>query len=275
MKDLLDQYPHARKMLEAGDFSGMIAFEGGLGRVPRGFDEGNMSWMGGKADLFMKKLDRSVGIAGNFWNAVQMSQVFRSDGYRDGSKDWHVCVPADMSIPSDGILLHYEEPVYELVGRPIHIPEYAADTGITCKTGEVVPWTGVWVPTTGMATAALAFARQGLQIMQPAYELAREFDEDEYLETTKLVDTGWHPVKPTGRMIPLPALESANGADSDASSVGGVGRCKAGQPCPSEGVWFTPAKLDSRRHFKHGEIMPLLGEDYGLTIWQWATDQEG
>jgi len=273
VKDLLDQYPHARKMLEAGDFSGMIAFEGKLGTVPRGFDEGNMTWMGGKADLFMEKLDHAVAVAGEFWLAVVMSQRFSSAEYRNGAKDWHVCMPKDAGIVSNNIFRNHEEPIYEVIGRPAEIPEYAADPKVTCKTGEIVPWTGVWMPATGMGTAALAFARQGVQIMQPAYELAHEFDEDDYLEATKLVDTTWHPVKPTGRMIPLPPVGAADGPAVPPSAGGASGRCEAGESCPREGYWFTPAKVGSRRHFKQGETMPEFKSDYGLTIWQWDEDQ--
>ena len=52
-------------------------------------------------------------------------------------------------------------------------------------------------------------------------------------------------------------------------------RCEAGQPCPREGWWFTPAKLDSRRHSKQGEAMPDLKSDWGSVIWQWDTRQDG
>lgn len=50
--------------------------------------------------------------------------------------------------------------------------------------------------------------------------------------------------------------------------------CVANQPCPREGYWFTPAKADSRRFFKQGEIMPEVGGDDGVTIWQWDEQQE-
>jgi hypothetical protein len=79
-------------------------------------------------DEFMKKLDRANSVAGHFWSAVEMSQMYRDEGYKDGTSD-------------------------------------------------------------GMGTAALAFARQGIQIMQPACELAREFAEGEHVEATQLVDT--------------------------------------------------------------------------------------
>jgi hypothetical protein len=56
-------------------------------------------------------------------------------------------------------------------------------------------------------------------------------------------------------------------AGADAST--GPLRCPAGQPCPREGFWVTPAKTNSRRYFHAGEVMPDVGSDYGATIWQW------
>ena len=47
-------------------------------------------------------------------------------------------------------------------------------------------------------------------------------------------------------------------------------RVVGGQPCPQDGKWFTPAKGDSLRHFRAGEIMPSFdASEYGTTIWQW------
>ena len=46
-------------------------------------------------------------------------------------------------------------------------------------------------------------------------------------------------------------------------------RCEAPNPCPREGWWHTPAQVNSRRHFKAGEVMPDLHTDYGATIWEW------
>jgi hypothetical protein len=36
---------------------------------------------------------------------------------------------------------------------------------------------------------------------------------------------------------------------------------------------MTPTKTHSRRLFKAGEIMPSVGGDYGVTIWQWDEQQ--
>lgn len=50
-------------------------------------------------------------------------------------------------------------------------------------------------------------------------------------------------------------------------------RVPAKESCPVSGFYFTPAKADSRRHFKQGDIMPSVGNEYGLTIWQWDERQ--
>ena len=63
------------------------------------------------------------------------------------------------------------------------------------------------------------------------------------------------------------ALEAAVPADQRPSST------HAGQPCPRTGFWFTPAKPGSRQHFTQGQVMPSVGGDYGLTIWQWDAQQ--
>jgi Domain of unknown function (DUF1911)/Domain of unknown function (DUF1910) len=50
-------------------------------------------------------------------------------------------------------------------------------------------------------------------------------------------------------------------------------RVMGGQKCPRTGFWFTPARLDSRRHFEQRQPMPEVGGDYGATIWQWDEQQ--
>jgi hypothetical protein len=48
-------------------------------------------------------------------------------------------------------------------------------------------------------------------------------------------------------------------------------RCEANQPCPRSGLWYTPAKENSERAFKAGEIMPDYPDSaYGATIWYWS-----
>jgi Domain of unknown function (DUF1911)/Domain of unknown function (DUF1910) len=73
----------------------------------------------------------------------------------------------------------------------------------------------------------------------------------------------------------LVAWARENKALSEEDEKGNVRlRAVAGDVCPREGYWVTPAKTNSRRHFKAGELMPDLGGDYGATIWQWD-DRQG
>lgn len=70
--------------------------------------------------------------------------------------------------------------------------------------------------------------------------------------------------------------EDSDWPSTDARTMQGplVGplRCEAGQPCPRDGEWETPAQANSRRRFKQGEVMPSVEGDYGQTIWQWVGD---
>lgn len=264
LDELLQAHAHAKSMLQHGDWSAVIAWQGHLEQLPRSFEERNLAWMGDAASLFMQSLEAANAFACSMWQAVAMSQRFSSVDYKNGSRDWPVRQPTDIGIDGDGIARYYEEIVFPVL--PAQIPEYKPDASVSCKTGQLVPWSGVWVPSMGMGTAALAFARQGIQIMQPAYEVA-SVDEDGFAETFDLVDCAWHPVKPTGRMIEHPVLAQLK---RDASTA--RGRCESGERCPREGWWFTPAVQDSRRLFKLGEVMPKLSADYGQTIWQWLND---
>ena len=51
-------------------------------------------------------------------------------------------------------------------------------------------------------------------------------------------------------------------------------RVDAGDPCPRDGYWFTPAMSGSRRYFRHGEVMPDTKSQWGATIWQWDIRQD-
>lgn len=260
MEHLLQNFHNAKSALTHGEFAPMIAFCGGIETIPRGFKESNMEWLSETDQQeFMNRLNAAYSVASTFSDAIMMSIMYSSDNYKNGSADWHYEIPEDMGIVGDHIARNYEEYIFPQL--PAEIPEYAPDTSVTCKTGEIVPWTGVWVPTTGMGSAALVFARKQLQIMQASYEL-EEIDEDEIFT---VVDTAFHPVKPTGRMIPHPAF-----AQSTPKTRPNV---PANTPCPEAGWWFTPALANSRRYFKQGEVMPSVGGDYGDTFWQWSHDQ--
>ncbi len=65
------------------------------------------------------------------------------------------------------------------------------------------------------------------------------------------------------------SLGTSAGQQQSMSSVPG------GQPCPQSGWWHTPARTNSRRYFKAGEVMPVIeGSAYGETFWLWDANQE-
>ncbi len=102
--------------------------------------------------------------------------------------------------------------------------------------------------------------------MQPAFHIIglkpdATFEDVTY-EVTRAEDTTWHFVHKADAAVAV-----AQAADPIRL------RCESGQPCPREGFWITPAKTNSRRHFKVGEPMPDLQSDYGATIWQWDEQQ--
>lgn len=50
-------------------------------------------------------------------------------------------------------------------------------------------------------------------------------------------------------------------------------RLPAGAVCPYSGRWFTPAKSDSLRTFKAGDVFPDIHDtDYGDVYWQWHSE---
>ena len=68
-------------------------------------------------------------------------------------------------------------------------------------------------------------------------------------------------------LYPLPSESAQLAKDQVSPSTSPIRmRCEAGQPCPADGEWSTPAAQVSR-HFKQGEIMPDMASDYGQTIW--------
>jgi Domain of unknown function (DUF1911) len=72
----------------------------------------------------------------------------------------------------------------------------------------------------------------------------------------------------------LVAWSREHAALSDANEKTAIRlRAMAGEPCPREGHWFTPARTNSRQRFTAGEVMPDAGGDYGTTVWQWDEQQ--
>jgi Domain of unknown function (DUF1911) len=71
------------------------------------------------------------------------------------------------------------------------------------------------------------------------------------------------------------AIDSRNREEAESVSVNAfLGRVEGGSLCPRSDYWESPARANSRRSFKAGEVMPISeNAEYGATIWHWSTNQ--
>lgn len=158
---------------------------------------------------------------------------------------------------SDGV---YKEPLIQDLPDPI--PNYIVDATVSCKTGDEVPWTGIWFPSTGLENHSLTFAVKGLR-MQPAYRVIKTKAELRAegvsipISKTVAEATVWHPV------IEAPQTTNANNELW----------AKAGQPCPREGMWQPTDPGVPQRYHQLGQPMLDLKSAHGLTVWRWMADR--
>ena len=141
--------------------------------------------------------------------------------------------------------------------NPPQWPTYRLNPSIKVITGKAVPKTGCYLPEIDDSCAAFMIAGEEAWPANVGYDETTMQNISEDPTTWTLIER----VSDTG----VPSTPSL----TDAVRL----RCAANHPCPKEGWWFTPAKADSRRHFKQGETMPDLGSAWGSTIWQWDENQ--
>ena len=76
------------------------------------------------------------------------------------------------------------------------------------------------------------------------------------------------------QFYPKDLVDFARQRADSAGDAPRVERVPAGKPCPKTGWWQTPARANSRRYFKQGEVFPKIEvTDYGDTFWLWSSDQ--
>jgi hypothetical protein len=140
-------------------------------------------------------------------------------------------------------------------------PKYILKPSVRVRSGDVVGQSGVYLPDVSEGCAALLIEGRdawGAEIHSK--------DTDPPAERSGRVSTTWTLVQrlaDQGGGIPGAPDPMAQGIRL---------RCEGGSPCPRDGWWFAPASV-GRQHFKTGELMPALGGDYGMTIWQFDIDQ--
>jgi hypothetical protein len=161
-------------------------------------------------------------------------------------------------VPSD-LSTGYHE-VRGPLDPPATWPLYRTSPSVSVATGQPVVLSGIYLPACNDSCA---------ELLIKDYEAfrARVGYDPKTTHQISRADTIWtlvERVADSGGGVP---------GESDPTKAGVRLRCEAGQPCPREGWWFTPARVNSRCHFARGDPMPDVGGSYGATIWQWDEQQ--
>ncbi|MBS1210545.1 MAG: hypothetical protein H6R19_2943 [Proteobacteria bacterium] len=217
-------------------------------------------------------LARAVGVKGD------------ARGFRDGhTAEWMDEVQADgaytfyklLSIAEDladpidrttsgiwrpgALTTRYVQVIKEPMDAPPSWPVYRLNANVQMRSGDRTPQTGIYLPDIEGGFPTLLLKHDD----ELRGRARRAKTDSGYVSCTwtlaeRVADSGGG----------IPGEDQASSAEMLESL-----RCPAGQPCLKTGYWMTPAKLDSRRYFKQGDVMPDLGSNYGATIWQWDVDQ--
>jgi len=157
----------------------------------------------------------------------------------------------------------YDESSRGPLNPPASWPLYRLNPKVTVKTGDPVAVSGIYLPSCDDSCAALLIKRDEFP-----EALAANIGYDP--KTMQRIGTA-----PTVWTLVERIADSGGGTPSarDDIAAGIRIRVEAGQTCLRTGFYFTPAKSNSRQNFKQGEVMPALGGDYGVTIWQWDEQQ--
>lgn len=161
---------------------------------------------------------------------------------------------------------------YDTVSRgpldpPAAWPVYRLSDKITVATDAPLPVSGIYLP--DVADSCAQFLHERYSVAPPARVLR-------YSRQTAAASDNNSEIafedQPCVWTLVVRTLEATPAAQPTVAGQP-TERVLAGQACPRSGVWFTPARIGSRRHFAQGEIMPALNSDFGITIWQWHADQ--
>jgi hypothetical protein len=156
---------------------------------------------------------------------------------------------------------------YDIARGPLNPPAswplYKINPSVTVKTGEPVKVAGIYLPACDDSCAQFLYRHERF----PEASEANIGYDPKRMQRVGTAPTTW---------LLVERIADSGGGIPGAGDLVRQGirmRCEAGQPCPSEGYWFTPAAASSRSHFKQGAVMPVVKSDYGLTIWQWDEHQ--
>jgi hypothetical protein len=187
---------HARELTQAigfveyGDYAPLRSAAADIRSTNRGINQwGNMGWLG-EAEA---EYSRLAEIAGEYGSSIEAALECGLVGGLYWLEDAANDPPERRNAPfgygiyvADFVTVDKyngktpEEKYPHLREHPIPeaFPRYAPDTSRPCKTGETVPWTGVWVSEEGIARHPLTFALKG-RSMTPSWKIIQTEEENE------------------------------------------------------------------------------------------------
>lgn len=154
----------------------------------------------------------------------------------------------------------YNDPARGPREFPPQWPSYRQNGAVRATTDKPAPRSGIYLPDCSDSVAALLIEGKDA----PPASVGFDPKTTQNLSTTATSWTLVERVADGGGGIP---------GDPDPLKAGVRLRCEARRPCPRAGYWFTPARPGGRRSFEQGDVMPDVGGDYGVTIWQWDEQQ--
>ena len=240
-----------------------------------------LSWLGKEEHKVFDKMSARTDVFASEIRIALNNAFSKGHGFLDQSPedadlynrdDGSICEGILRTLP---LLKEYDYPI-EI---PTPTPQFDIDYTRACKTGETVPWTGVWYPETGLDRYSLAFAIKG-QPMQPAYHVDRTEEDarqeaiaqgldltmEDYdsTEITRAVPTTWHPL-------------IANTKTAQAHSPSGRLRAEPNDLVPKTGWWHSTAKPNGQalHYFEAGQHFPdWHTTHYGSVIWGYDPDEQ-
>lgn len=268
-KQRANDFRRGAELAKLGDYKLVWDVSGCIRGDVRGMMEQPLhSWMTASEyeEFGSVRISRILSSASQIESALN-NAMFGAESFYDPDPEWPEGSNRDGGFPDEEIVKWYKAERQWYGGKlrcdlPDPLPEYVVDKSVACKTGDEVPWTGVWYPATGLERHSLTFAIKGLR-MQPVYRVIKSSEElgieDGWTPPpeTLAVATTWYRLIPSGR----PAVTNEEL------------RAKAGEPCPKAGIWQPMEPGAAQRSYLEGEPMANLGSAYGITVWQWTADR--
>jgi hypothetical protein len=181
--------------------------------------------------------------------------LFKADGLA-----WPIKRTSDSIWIPGALTTRYAEVINEPLNAPPSWPTYRLNRQVTVRSGAQVPQTGIYLPDVDNSFPALLIKSDDPWI-------------GETIDAAIYVANGGSSNAPATWTLVERVADESNVPTVHSLVAPTRLRAEGGQICPQTGYWFTPAKMNSRRHFKEGEVMPVLGSNYDSTIWQWDPDQ--